>query len=365
MEPIPFMNLTRQYESIKEEVHTALEDVMKITAFSGGPFVQKFEESFADWCNAKYACGVSNGTEALRMAMIALDIKEGDEVILPANTFIATVWGPMYMKATPVFVDCDPDTWEIDVTKVEEKITDKTKAIIGVHLYGQPCDMDALIEIGNKHGIPVLEDAAQGHGATYKGRTVGSLGDLACFSFYPGKNLGTFGEGGGVTTNNEAFYKKIQLVKNHASENKYYHQELGYNCRLGGMEASVLSVKLNHIDKWNNRRREIAAAYQTQLTNDKVKMQKQPEWANSVYHLFVVTVDNREHFMNYLKENGVYSGMHYPVSCHLQKACEYLGYKEGDFPNAEYLAAHCVSLPMFPELRDDELAKVIEVINAY
>lgn len=365
MEPIPFMNLTRQYESIKEEVHSALEDVMKVTAFSGGPFVQKFEESFADWCNAKYACGVSNGTEALRMAMIALDIKEGDEVILPANTFIATVWGPMYMKATPVFVDCDPDTWEIDVTKVEEKITDKTKAIIGVHLYGQPCDMDALIEIGNKHGIPVLEDAAQGHGATYKGRTVGSLGDLACFSFYPGKNLGTFGEGGGVTTNNEAFYKKIQLVKNHASENKYYHQELGYNCRLGGMEASVLSVKLNHIDKWNNRRREIAAAYQTQLTNDKVKMQKQPEWANSVYHLFVVTVDNREHFMNYLKENGVYSGMHYPVSCHLQKACEYLGYKEGDFPNAEYLAAHCVSLPMFPELRDDELAKVIEVINAY
>lgn len=365
MEPIPFMNLTRQYESIKEEVHSALEDVMKVTAFSGGPFVQKFEESFADWCNAKYACGVSNGTEALRMAMIALDIKEGDEVILPANTFIATVWGPMYMKATPVFVDCDPDTWEIDVTKVEEKITDKTKAIIGVHLYGQPCDMDALIEIGNKHGIPVLEDAAQGHGATYKGRTVGSLGDLACFSFYPGKNLGTFGEGGGVTTNNEAFYKKIQLVKNHASENKYYHQELGYNCRLGGMEASVLSVKLNHIDKWNNRRREISAAYQTQLTNDKVKMQKQPEWANSVYHLFVVTVDNREHFMNYLKENGVYSGMHYPVSCHLQKACEYLGYKEGDFPNAEYLAAHCVSLPMFPELRDDELAKVIEVINAY
>ncbi len=365
MEPVPFMNLSRQYESIKEEVHCAMEDVMKVTAFSGGPFVQKFEESFAEWCDAKYACGVSNGTEALHMAMVALDIKAGDEVILPANTFIATVWGPMYMNATPVFVDCDPDTWEIDATKVEEKITDKTKAIIGVHLYGQPCDMDALLAIGQKHGIPVLEDAAQGHGATYKGRTVGSLGDLACFSFYPGKNLGTFGEGGGVTTNSEKHYKKIQLVKNHASENKYYHQELGFNCRLGGLEAAVLSVKLNHIDKWNNRRREIAKAYQTQVTNDKIKMQVQPEWSNSVYHLFVVTVEDREHFMNYLKDNGVYSGMHYPVSCHLQKACEYLGHKEGDFPNAEYLAAHCVSLPMFPELRDDELSKTIAAINAY
>lgn len=365
MEPIPFMNLSRQYESIKEEVKSAMDDVMKITAFSGGPFVQKFEESFAEWCDAKYASAVSNGTEALHMAMIALDLQEGDEVIIPANTFIATVWGPMYMKATPVFVDCDPDTWEIDVTKVEEKITSNTKAIIGVHLYGQPCDMDALIAIGEKHGIAVIEDAAQGHGATYKGRTVGSLGDMACFSFYPGKNLGTFGEGGGVTTNNRAHYDKIQLVKNHASEEKYFHQELGYNCRMGGLEGAVLSVKLKHIDKWNNRRREIAKAYQTQLTTDKVKMQAQPEWSNSVYHLFVVTVDDREHFMNYLKENGVYSGMHYPVSCHLQKACAHLGHKKGDFPNAEYLAAHCVSLPMFPELRDDELAKTIEVINAY
>ena len=365
MEPVPFMNLSRQYESIKEEVKSAMDDVMKITAFSGGPFVQKFEESFADWCDTKYASAVSNGTEALHMAMVAMDIKEGDEVILPANTFIATVWGPMYMKATPVFVDCDPDTWEIDVTKVEEKITPNTKVIIGVHLYGQPCDMDALIAIGEKHGIPVLEDSAQAHGATYKGRKAGSLGDMACFSFYPGKNLGTFGEGGGVTTNNKTYYDRIQLVKNHASEEKYFHQELGFNCRMGGIEGAVLSVKLKHIDKWNNRRREIAKAYQTQVTNDKVKMQAQPEWSNSVYHLFVVTVEDREHFMNYLKENGVYSGMHYPISCHLQKACAYLGHKEGDFPNAEYLAAHCVSLPMFPELRDDELAKAIEVINAY
>jgi len=218
MEPIPFMNLSRQYESIEEEVKSAMDDVMKVTAFSGGPFVQKFEESFADWCDAKYASAVSNGTEALHMAMVALDIKEGDEVILPANTFIATVWGPMYMKATPVFVDCDPDTWEIDVTKVEAAITSKTKAIIGVHLYGQICDMDALIAIGEKHGIPVLEDSAQAHGATYKGRKAGSLGDMACFSFYPGKNLGTFGEGGGVTTNNKTYYDRIQLVKNHASE---------------------------------------------------------------------------------------------------------------------------------------------------
>lgn len=365
MDSIPFMNLTRQYESIKDEVFDAMKSVMEVTAFSGGPFVQKFEESFAAWCDANYACGVSNGTEALRMAMIALDIKEGDEVIIPANTFIATVWAPMYMNAIPVFVDCNPDTWEIDVTKIEEKITPKTKAIIGVHLYGQPFDVDAVRAIADKHGIPLVEDAAQGHGATYKGRKVGSMGDLACFSFYPGKNLGTFGEGGGVTTNNEDFYKRIQLVKNHASEEKYFHQELGYNCRLGGLEAAVLSVKMNHIDKWNNRRREIANAYQTQLTNSKIKMQAQPEWAKSVYHLFVVTVDDRQYFMKFLADNGVSSGMHYPVSCHLQKACAYLGYKEGDFPNAEYLAAHCVSLPMFPELTNEELARVIETINKY
>lgn len=365
MEPIPFMNLTRQYESIKEEVHAAMEEVMKVTAFSGGPFVQKFEEEFAAWCKASYACGVSNGTEALHMAMIALDIQAGDEVIIPANTFIATVWAPMYRNAVPVFVDCDPDTWEMDVTQIESKITSKTKAIIGVHLYGQPFDVDAVRAIADKHGIALIEDAAQAHGATYKGKAIGSMGDIACFSFYPGKNLGTFGEGGGVTTNNKAYYDRIQLVKNHASEHKYYHQELGYNCRLGGLEAAVLSVKLKYIDGWNNRRRAIAKAYQTKLVNPKVKMQAQPEWANSVYHLFVVTVDDREHFMNYLKENGVYSGMHYPVSCHLQKACEHLGYKVGDFPNAEYLAAHCVSLPMFPELSDEELAKTIEVINAY
>jgi dTDP-4-amino-4,6-dideoxygalactose transaminase len=365
MQEIPFMNLTRQKDLIVGEVREAFEKVMDITAFSGGPFVASFEKNFAAWVGAPYCAALSNGTTALHAAMIALDIQPGDEIIIPANTFIATVWAPMYMGAKPVFVDCHPDTWEIDTAKVEAAITPRTRAVLAVHLYGQPFDADPLIDICKKHGILLIEDASQGHGATYKGRNVGTLGDMATFSFYPGKNLGTFGEGGGITTSNKAWYDRIQLVKNHASLEKYHHMELGYNYRMGGLEGAVLDIKLKYIDGWNARRRQIAARYFGEVNNPKIKMQKQPEGIASVFHLFVVTVEDRDGFRDYLQQRGIQSGLHYPVPCHLQPACAQYGYKAGDFPNSEYLAAHCVSLPMFPELREDELDTVIAALAGY
>lgn len=362
---IPCLDLKGQHEQVKKEIFEAFEKVYEKTAFSGGPFVEEFEKKFAEYSETKYAVGVSNGTTALHLAMLALGIGEGDEVIVPANTFIATVWGVSYVNATPVFVDCNADTWEIDVTKIEEKITPKTKAIAGVHLYGQPFDIDAVLAICKKHNLYLIEDAAQAQGARYKGKSVGGFGEMACFSFYPGKNLGACGEAGGITTNNENYVKHLHSLRNHGSLVRYYHDEIGYNYRMGGLEGASLSVKLKYLEGWNNRRRAIAKRYLTEITNPKIKMQHQPEWADSVFHLFVVTTEDKDGFVKYLADNNIVAAFHYPVPCHLQKAYAYLGHKEGDFPNAEYLASHCISLPMFAELTDEEVSKVIEVINKY
>lgn len=362
---IPFLDLKQQNAQIKDEAFAVMEKVFENTAFSGGSFVAEFEENYAKFCDTKFAIACNNGTSALHLAMMALGVKEGDEVIMPANTFIATAWGPSYCNATPIFVDCDPNTWEIDVNEIESKITEKTKGIIGVHLYGQPFDVDAVRAIADKHNLFLIEDAAQAHGAKYKGKRIGGLGDMACFSFYPGKNLGACGEGGGVTTNNEAFVKHLHSLRNHGMEEKYYHDEIGYNMRMGGLEGAVLNVKLKYIDGWNNRRKEIAKMYQEGITNPAIKMQQQPAFTDSVYHLFVITTENREKLTKYLNNHNIWPGMHYPVPCHLQKAYAHLGYKEGDFPHAEYLASHCLSLPMFAELSNESVERVIEVLNAY
>lgn len=362
---IPFLDLKKQYTQIKPEVLKAVEQVYDNTAFTGGKFVESFESNFAKYCEAKYAVAVNSGTSALHMAMCALNIGAGDEVIIPANTFVATAWAVSYVGATPVFVDCKEDTWEIDPAKIEEKISPKTKAIIGVHLYGKPFDIEAVSAIAKKHNVFFVEDAAQAHGATYNGKRIGSFGDLACFSFYPGKNLGTYGEGGAVTTNNKEFADRIAKLRNHASVNKYYHEEVGYNMRMGGVEGAVLDIKLKYIDSWNNRRKEIAKYYQTNIANPKIQLQKQDAISESVYHLFVVTPDDRDKFMSYMQENGIGCGMHYPVPCHLQEAYKELGYIKGDIPHSEYLADHCVSLPMFAELTEQEVQKVVEVINKY
>lgn len=365
MNAIPCLDLKQQHAAIKDEVFAAFEKVYEQTAFSGGPFVAEFEQAFATYSGTKHAVGVSNGTTALHLAMLVLGIGEGDEVILPANTFIATVWGVSYVNAVPVFVDCDPNTWQIDVSKVEAKITSKTKAIIGVHLYGQPFDVDALEAICKKHNLHLLEDAAQAQGAKYKGASVGGFGEMACFSFYPGKNLGACGEAGGITTNNPDYVKHLHSLRNHGCQVRYYHDEVGYNYRMGGLEAASLSVKLKYLSGWNNRRRDIAKRYQREITNPKIKMQAQPDWADSVYHLFVVTVVDRDGFVKYLADNNIVAAFHYPVPCHLQKAYAYLGHKPGDFPNSEYLASHCVSLPMYAELTDAQVSTVVKTLNSY
>ncbi|MBL7719297.1 MAG: DegT/DnrJ/EryC1/StrS family aminotransferase [Flavipsychrobacter sp.] len=365
MNKIPCLDLKGQHAQIKKEIFEAFEKVYENTAFSGGPFVEEFEKGFAAYCGTKYAVGVNNGTTALQLAMLALGIGPGDEVIVPANTFIATAWGVSHVGATPVFVDCHPDTWEIDAAKVEEKITANTKAVIGVHLYGQPFDMDAVNAICQKHNLFMIEDAAQAQGARYKGANVGGVGAMATFSFYPGKNLGACGEAGGLTTNNEAYAKHLQSLRNHGSVVRYYHDEIGYNMRMGGLEGASLGVKLKYLEGWNNRRREIAKRYHAEINNPKVKMQAQPEWADSIYHLFVVTTEDRDGLMQYLNSHNIFPALHYPVPCHLQKAYAHLGYKQGDFPHSEYLAAHCLSLPMYAELTDEEVGHVIEAINNY
>jgi len=364
MERIPCLDLKQQHQNLKKEIFEVFEKVYDQTAFSGGAFVEEFERNFAAFIGTKYAVGVSNGTVALHLAMLVLNIGPGDEVIIPANTFIATAWGVSHAGAAPVFVDCD-DTWNIDPTKIEAAITPKTKAIIGVHLYGQPFDVDAVKVICEKHNLFLVEDAAQAQGAFYKGKRVGSLGDIACYSFYPGKNLGACGEGGGLATNNETYFKRLLSLRNHGSTVRYYHDEIGYNYRMGGLEGASLTIKLKYLDQWNNRRKEIALRYQKEITNPKITMQVIPNWSDGVYHLFVVTTQDKDALVKHLDKNGIVVAFHYPVPCHLQKAYVGLNYKQGDFPKSEYLAEHCISLPMFPELSNVELDHIIETLSIY
>ena len=362
---IACLDLKEQHQQIKKEVFEAFEKVYEQTAFSGGPFVEEFEKDFARFCQTEYAVGVNNGTTALQLSMLALGIGPGDEVIIPANTFIATAWGVSHTGAVPVFVDCDPDTWEIDASVLESRITPKTKAVIGVHLYGQPFDIDAVQAICRKHKLFLVEDAAQAQGARYAGRSVGGFGEMACFSFYPGKNLGACGEAGGLTTNTEKYYKHLQSLRNHGSIVRYYHDEIGFNMRMGGLEGASLRIKLKYLPDWNQRRKEIAARYHTALKNPKINMQVQPAGHDSVFHLFVVTTENRDGLMKFLNQHNIFPGLHYPVPCHLQKAYAGLGYKKGDFPNSEYLAGHCLSLPMYAELSDEDVEYVIRTLNSY
>jgi dTDP-4-amino-4,6-dideoxygalactose transaminase len=362
---IPCLDLKKQHQSVQKEVFEAFEQVYNDTAFSGGKYVEAFEKDFAAFCQTQYALGLNNGTSALHLAYLALGIGAGDEVIIPANTFIATVWGVSYCGATPVFVDCTADTWEIDVKAIEKAITPKTKAIAGVHLYGQPCDIDGILALCKKHNLYFVEDAAQAQGALYNGKPVGGFGDIACFSFYPGKNLGACGEAGGVTTNNAAYAEHMSKLRNHGCEVRYYHDIVGYNYRMGGLEGASLKIKLKYLPDWNARRQHIAERYFTEIKNSKITFQAKDPKAKSIYHLLVVTTPDKDALVKHLQENNIGPAFHYPVPCHLQKAYADLGYKQGDFPNAEYLASHCVSLPMFAELSDADVDHVIKVLNAF
>ena len=362
---LPRIDLARDFNRHKEEYMSAIEKVCEETAFSGGKYADLFAQEFAQYLGVKYVTGVNNGTSALHLAMLALDIGPGDEVIVPANTYIATAWGVSYAGATPVFVDCTPDTWQIDPERIEKAITERTKAIAGVHLYGQPFDFAAVKKIADKYGLYTIEDCAQSAGAEYEGIKTGNLADISCFSFYPGKNLYAFGEGGAVGSNNKAWIDKIEVYKNQGCRVRYYHEVVGYNMRLEGIQGAVLSVSLKYLDQWNDRRRELGARYDAEITTPLFVKQVHPANTRHIYHLYEVQLPDPEHFLKYMAENGVECNRHYPVPCHLQEAYKTLGYQPGDCPNAEQLAAHCATLPMFPEMSDEDAELVIRLCNAY
>jgi dTDP-4-amino-4,6-dideoxygalactose transaminase len=362
---IAFCDLKRQYANHRDGYLRAIDTVCGKAAFIDGEFVKEFEYEFAQLCQTAYVSCVNSGTNAILLATLAMGISGGDEVIIPANTFIATAWGPVYAGAKPVFVDCTSDNWQIDPGKIEEAITGKTKAIIGVHLYGLPFDVDAVMKIAKEHGLTVIEDCAQAHGAIYKNHPVGGLCDIGCFSFYPTKNLGAFGEGGCVTTNNEGLVQQIDALKKHAADKNGDHDKVGFNMRMDGIQAAVLSYKLTDLEQSNRRRRSIAERYLAEIVNPRISVQKALEGAGHVYHLFVITVSERARFMNHLLSKNIECAIHYPMPCHLQKVFAHLGYKPGDLPNSEYLAEHCVSLPMYPELYDEEVSRIIDACNSF
>jgi len=363
---VPFLDLKIQYKQIEHEIIPMLTEAMANAAFVGGPQVTGFETEFAAFCESKFCIGVNSGTDALRFALMAIGIGAGDEVITVPNTFIATTEAISQVGATPVFVDVRKDTCNMDVSLIEARINKKTRAILPVHLYGQTVDMDPIMDIAKKHNIAVIEDACQAHGALYKGRKAGSMGIAGCFSFYPGKNLGAYGEAGAVITQDEGIAAKIRMLRDHGQEQKYYHAMEGYNGRLDAIQAGVLRIKLKRLAGWNESRRQNAQYYNELLSEiDGVTIPVEADFANAVYHLYVIFVDNRDALQKYLADKGIGTGLHYPVPLHLQKAYSHMGHKEGSFPVAENAAKRLLSLPMFPELTREQIKYVCDTIKAF
>jgi dTDP-4-amino-4,6-dideoxygalactose transaminase len=394
---IPFLDLKANYNSIKDEITPAIQNVLDNTAYVLGKPVFEFEKNFAEAHGAIYCHGVSSGTDGNHMVLWGLGIGAGDEVIIPANTFIATAWGATLCGATPVFVDCHPESYNLDPAKVEAAITEKTKAIVAVHLYGQPADMDGInYELGilnfelkekgvyihkdTKQKIYLVEDCAQAHLAEYKSheienqisrdrwKKVGSLGIASSFSFYPGKNLGAYGEGGAVMTNDKELARKFKMIRDHGAEEKYNHISFGHNYRMAGIQGAVLGVKLKHLDEWTNGRRKVAAKYNELLSDvNGIKLPKELEYAKHVYHLFVIQVQDgkRDLLQKFLGENEIASGLHYPIPLHVQPCFSHLGYKKGDFPESEVLAEQGLSLPMYPEMTNEQIEFISEKIHEF
>lgn len=363
---IPLVNLKRQIDNLRPEFETVFQNLLEKTDFVGGKAVTEFESEFARYCQAEYCIGVGNGTDALYLIFRALGLKPGDEVIVPAMTFIATaeILPPLGLK--PVFADIDPLTYTLDVNEVAKKITAKTRAIMPVHLYGQPADLAPLADLAAKHKLYLVEDAAQAHGSEYQGKRIGSFGIAAGFSFYPGKNLGAFGDGGAVTTSDAVLADKIRTLANHGRLTKYEHAEAGVNSRLDTFQAAVLGIKLRHLDDWNRQRNSRAELY-NQLLSDipQLRLPHRKEDRTHVYHLYVVQTARRDELLQYLTDRGVFAGIHYPIPLHLQPAFRQLEYKKGDFPVSETLGNECLSLPLFPELTDDEVRTVADAVRAF
>ncbi len=364
-EAVPYLDLPAQMRAIRSEIDAAIARTLDQCTFCLGPDVAQFEKDFAGYIGAKHCVGFNNGTSALHVALLLLDLGAGDEVITTPYTFVATSWAISYVGAKPVYVDIEEETFNLDPKRVEAAITPRTKAILPVHLYGHPCDIGSLLEICRAHNLPLVEDAAQAHGATYHGKVVGTFGALSCFSFYPGKNLGAYGEAGAMVTNNDAFAARGRSLRDHGSSRRYYHDEIGFNYRLEGMQGAVLGVKLKHLDTWTQKRRRVAQLYHQLLQSTPLKLPKQADFANSAWHLYVVRHPQRDALKTFLEENGIGCGLHYPLPLHLQKCYSHLGYKPGAFPIAENAAQECLSLPIYPELRDEQVQRVADVIRQF
>ncbi len=362
---IPYLDLQAQYQSIKSEIDKAIHGVLDSSAYVLGEAVGRFECDFAGYCQATYAIGVNSGTNALTLALRALDIGPGAEVITAANTFVATVAAIAHTGARPVLVDVDQQSRNLDPKLLPLAMSNATKAIIPVHLYGRPAEMDPILNLARKYEVPVIEDAAQAHGAYYHGQRVGSMGRMAAFSFYPGKNLGAYGEAGAVTTNDEQLDKRLRMLRDHGSSRKYYHEMVGYNARMEGIQGAVLGVKLGHLDRWNEARRIVASWYDELLADVPVTTPVNDPDIEPVYHLYVIETDRRDALQAYLRERGVPTLIHYPVPTHIQTGYQFLGYSAGEFPVTEKLALEVLSLPIYPELRWEQADYVCEKIRDF
>lgn len=362
---IPLVDLTSQYHSIKKEIDSAVLSTLESGHFILGPQVTKFEEDVASLLGLDFAVGLASGTDALVLALRALDIGAGDEVIIPAYTFFATAGTVMSVGAKPVMVDIDPQSYQIDVSKIASAITSKTKAIIPVHLYGHPAEMNPILEIARKHDLKVIEDNAQGFGAEYLGKKTGSFGDIGCLSFFPTKNLGAFGDAGMVVTNDSKLAERMRMLRTHGWKKKYYSEEVGYNSRLDAIQAAILQAKLPHVDSWNEKRRELAQRYNEKLSPLGITVPIEREWAKHVYHLYIIRSEKRDALQKFLKEKGIASEVYYPIPPHLSEPCKKFGYKEGDFPRAEKASQETLALPLYPELTDSQQDEVIEAIREF
>jgi len=362
MESVPYLDLRAQYRSLRNEVLSAFEEICESTSFAQGQATLEFESKFVAYCGVDHCVSLNSGTSALHLALRCLGVGPGDEVVTVSMTFIATAWAISYVGATPVFVDIDPVRRTLNPDALEAAITSRTKAIIPVHLYGMPAEMDRIIAIAERHGVPVIEDAAQAHGAKYRGRRVGQFGQIACFSFYPSKNLGAYGEGGALITNDASIAHRARSLRDHAQSQKYFHDEIGYNYRMDSFQAAVLSIKLKYLDKWNTARIDCARQYTELLKDSSYKLPAHMSDSEGVWHCYVIETPERDRVRSALQDVGIQSAVHYPVPIHLQKAYAHLGYRSDDLPVTEALCEHCLSLPIYPELSREKISRVASVL---
>ena len=362
MERVPYLDLQAQYDSIRTEVLAALEEICESGRFAQGPATSDFEEKFAAYCGVGHCVSLNSGTSALHLALRCLDVGPGDEVITVAMTFIGTAWAISYVGAKPVFVDIDPARRTMCSTKLEAAITPRTKAIVPVHLFGMPAEIDRIKAIADGHGLPVVEDAAQAHGARYRGKRVGQFGKIACFSFYPSKNLGAYGEGGALVTDDASIAQRARSLRDHAQSQKYLHDEIGYNYRMDSFQAAVLAIKLKRLDAWNAARADRAAYYTELLANSSYKLPTHFSDSECVWHCYVIEAPDRHWVRSVLHEAGIETAVHYPVPVHLQKVYAHLGYRPGDLPITERLCQHCLSLPIYPELSKEKIFTVASIL---